>query len=167
MSGETPSSNPTPLEAKPNRRQALRLLSALALGVGSSGLSQPRQGLQGLQATIYKDPNCSCCSGYVDFLKAQGVRTTVVIPPDLSAIKARYQIPAQAQSCHTTWMGGYVVEGHVPLLALQKLFRDRPRIDGIALGGMPTGTPGMPGSKTGPYRVVSLNQGRAEPFLTL
>ncbi|WP_245392501.1 DUF411 domain-containing protein [Meiothermus taiwanensis] len=64
-------------------------------------------------------------------------------------------------------LAGYTVEGHVPLVALQKLLRERPRIDGIALPGMPSGTPGMPGPKTQPYRVLALVKGRLEPFVTL
>ncbi|MCV6072070.1 DUF411 domain-containing protein, partial [Escherichia coli] len=77
-------------------------------------------------------------------------------------LKRRYRIPPQAQSCHTMRVGGYTVEGHVPLAALQKLLRERPRIDGIALPGMPSGTPGMPGPKTEPYRVLALVKGRLE-----
>lgn len=103
----------------------------------------------------------------MEFLKRLGVRATVVMQDDLAPLKARYRIPPAAQSCHTILMGGYVVEGHVPREALVKLFRERPRVDGIALGGMPIGTPGMPGPKTEPYRVVALVGGQTRPFLTL
>lgn len=136
--------------------------------VGGGVLAQGKPSvLKGLEASLYKSPTCGCCGGYADFLKAQGVRVKVVMQEDLSPVKARYQIPQQAQSCHTVLIAGYVVEGHVPLEALQKLLRERPKIDGIALPGMPGGTPGMPGPKTGPYQVLQLQKGRTKPFLTL
>lgn len=152
----------------PNRRQTLKLLGVMALGLVNGGVlaqSKP-SGLKGLEAVVYKAPACNCCGEYANFLKEHGVKVRVVLQDDLGPIKARYRIPAEAQSCHTVQIEGYVVEGHVPLGALQKLFRERPKIDGIALPGMPIGTPGMPGSKTEPYRVLSLKNGQLTPFAT-
>lgn len=150
-----------------NRRTSLKLLGSLAVSL-STGFAQGQPDLlRGLEATIYKSPTCGCCSGYVDFLKAQGVKVQVVLQEDLGSVKARFGIPAQAQSCHITLIGGYVVEGHVPLLALKKLLRERPKLDGIALPGMPIGTPGMPGTKTAAYQILSLYKSQLKPYMTL
>lgn len=116
--------------------------------------------LAGLEATVYKSPTCGCCTGYVEFLREHGVTVNAVDTNDLAQVKADYGIPAAAQSCHTTVVDGYVVEGHVPLAALEQFLSERPEVDGIALPGMPTGTPGMPGPKTAPYEVLSLQDGQ-------
>jgi len=116
--------------------------------------------LAGLEAIVYKSPTCGCCSGYVAFLEAQGVTVKAVDTSDLAQVKADYGIPAAARSCHTTLIDGYVVEGHVPLEGLEQLLSVRPEVDGIALPGMPTGTPGMPGPKQGPLEVLTLQNGQ-------
>ena len=116
--------------------------------------------LAGLEATVYKSPTCGCCTGYVEFLREHGVTVTAVDTNDLTQVKADYGIPAAAQSCHTTVVDGYVIEGHVPLAALEQFLSERPKVDGIALPGMPIGTPGMPGPKTAPYEVLTLQDGQ-------
>ncbi len=140
-------------------------LAGLALGLAQGG----RSPLKGLEATLYKSPSCGCCEEYAKFLKAQGVRVRVV-PLDavaLERLKRRYGIPPEAESCHTVRLAGYTLEGHIPLAALEKLLTERPPIQGLALPGMPLGTPGMPGPKAGPYRVLALVRGRLAPFMTL
>ncbi|MER3444534.1 MAG: hypothetical protein C4333_10605 [Meiothermus sp.] len=152
---------------QPDRRRALKMLGGLALGLAGGALAQQGSALKGLEATLYKSPTCGCCGEYVKFLQAQGALVKVVLQDDLSPLKRRYGIPPEAQSCHTMRLAGYTVEGHVPLAALQKLLRERPRVEGIALPGMPSGTPGMPGPRTQPYWVLALVKGRLEPFVTL
>ena len=130
--------------------------------------AQPQGPLAGLESVFYKSPTCGCCHTYAEALKAAGVRLRVV--DDAAATnqaKHRYGIPAQASSCHTFTLGGYVVEGHVPLEALEKLVTERPDIDGIVLPGMPIGTPGMPGIKTAPYEILVLQDGQLSHYLTL
>ena len=124
--------------------------------------------LRGLEATVYKSPTCGCCEGYLAFLGAQGV-TVEVISDDAALYEAKTTngVPAEAQSCHTVLLGGYVVEGHVPLEALTKLLAERPELDGIALPGMPTGTPGMAGPQFGPLAVVGFKAGRLSPFVSM
>ena len=106
-------------------------------------------------AVIYKDPNCGCCHGF----KVE-VRNTAV----LDAIKRRYSVPAALASCHTMRIGGYTVEGHVPLSSVKKLLRERPEISGIALPGMPQGSPGMPGPKMEPFVVYEIGTGAPKTF---
>jgi hypothetical protein len=119
--------------------------------------------LEGLEATIYKSPTCGCCTGYAEFLRKHGVKVEAVGTNDLTQIKAEYGVPPQTQSCHTVIIGDYVIEGHVPLGALVKLFSETPDVAGIALPGMPVGTPGMEGPKSGTYNVLSFGEG-LEPF---
>jgi hypothetical protein len=85
----------------------------------------------------------------------------------LHTIKQKYNIPVEMQSCHTTILGKYFIEGHVPLEAVNKLLKEQPDIDGIALPGMPIGTPGMPGDKDEPYVIYQLKDGKSSVFMTI
>ncbi len=85
----------------------------------------------------------------------------------LITIKQKYNIPVEMQSCHTTIMGKYFIEGHVPFEAVNKLLKEQPDIDGIALPGMPIGTPGMPGDKDEPYVIYQLKDGKYSVFMTI
>lgn len=124
--------------------------------------------LQGLSAVVYKSPTCGCCASYAEFLSKHGVSVEVVSSDAaLAQAKKDYGIPTTAQSCHTVVMDGYVIEGHVPLEALERLLSERPAIDGIALPGMPVGTPGMPGPKQAPFEVLELDEGTSQTFMTL
>ncbi len=115
--------------------------------------------LAGAIATVYKSPTCGCCGGYIEELKRQGasVDVQVVSDADLAKIKIEHNIAPELHSCHTSIIDGYVVEGHVPIEAVAKLRTELPDIKGIALPGMPSGTPGMPGPKFGSYEVQSLD----------
>ena len=100
---------------------------------------------------VFKTPSCGCCYGYVLFLEKEKFKVKQTDMRSLHTIKQKYNIPVEMQSCHTTIMGKYFIEGHVPFEAVDKLLREQPDIDGIALPGMPIGTPGMPGDKDEPY----------------
>ena len=116
---------------------------------------------------VFKTPSCGCCYGYVLFLEKEKfiVKQTDMI--SLHSIKQKYNIPVEMQSCHTTIMGKYFIEGHVPLEAIDKLLKEQPNIDGIALPGMPIGTPGMPGDKDEPYVIYQLIDGKFSIFMTI
>jgi hypothetical protein len=105
---------------------------------------------------VSKDPNCGCCSGWVDHLKAAGFQTIVVEISDLSPLKSRLKVPRHLASCHTAEIGGYVIEGHVPASAIKRLLLERPSAIGLAVPGMPIGSPGMEvsGTPDEPYEVV-------------
>ena len=96
---------------------------------------------------VFKTPSCGCCYGYVLFLEKEKFKVKQTDMRSLHTIKQKYNIPVEMQSCHTTIMGKYFIEGHVPFEAVNKLLKEQPDIDGIALPGMPIGTPGMPGDK--------------------
>jgi hypothetical protein len=134
-----------------------------------ASLMLPRLGhANGIKAILYKDPHCSCCTGYADYLWAEGFDVTVKITDDLAKVSADAGVPAELQGCHSTFLGGYVVDGHVPAEAIRKLLAERPPIAGITLPGMPEGSPGMGGTKTEPFMIYAVSRD-AEPtlFVTL
>lgn len=120
---------------------------------------------QGLVATVFLSPTCGCCHGYVEHLRQHGVRVETVEMMDVAPKKRALGIPMEMWSCHTVVIGDYVVEGHVPFEVVQKLLTDKPDIDGIALPGMPTGVPGMPGEKT-PLTVYAFQDGKVWELMT-
>ena len=116
---------------------------------------------------VFKTPSCGCCYGYVLFLEEEKFEVKQTDMRSLHTIKQKYNIPVEMQSCHTTIMGKYFIEGHVPFEAVNKLLKEQPDIDGIALPGMPIGTPGMPGDKNEPYVIYQLKDGKSSVFMTI
>ena len=116
---------------------------------------------------VFKTPSCGCCYGYVLFLEEEKFEVKQTDMRSLHTIKQKYNIPVEMQSCHTTIMGKYFIEGHVPFEAVNKLLKEQPDIDGIALPGMPIGTPGMPGDKDEPYVIYQLKDGKSSVFMTI
>ena len=116
---------------------------------------------------VFKTPSCGCCYGYVLFLEKEQFKVKQTDMRSLQAIKKKHNIPLEMQSCHTTILGKYFIEGHVPIEAINKLLKEQPDIDGIALPGMPIGTPGMPGEKEEPYVIYQLVDGKSSVFMTI
>ena len=116
---------------------------------------------------VFKTPSCGCCNGYVLFLEKESFKVKQTDMRSLHTIKQKYIIPLEMQSCHTTIIDKYFIEGHVPLEAINKLLKERPDIDGLALPGMPIGTPGMPGDKEEPYVIYQLVDGNFSVFMTI
>ena len=116
---------------------------------------------------VFKTPSCGCCYGYVLFLEEEKFKVKQTDMRSLHSIKQKYNIPVEMQSCHTTILGKYFIEGHVPIEAINKLLKEKPDIDGIALPGMPIGTPGMPGDKDEPYVIYQLIDGKSSVFMTI
>lgn len=122
----------------------------------------------GQAVTLYKSPNCGCCTGHAQALEAAGFMVTIEETDNLDLVKQTHNIPADGASCHTSVIGEYVVEGHVPLESIEKLLTENPDIAGIGLAGMPIGTPGMPGRKVAPYEVYQITEnGETAEYLTL
>ncbi|MFQ5531867.1 MAG: DUF411 domain-containing protein [Candidatus Nanoarchaeia archaeon] len=119
------------------------------------------------QVTAYKSANCGCCVGYIAELKRSGYEVKTIVTEDMKSIKDRYGIPRYMESCHTTILGDYFVEGHVPLEVLNILIEEQPEIEGIALPNMPSGSPGMPGKKTGTWTIYSSKNGEFSEFMTI
>ena len=106
--------------------------------------------------TVYHDPNCGCCGGWVAHMRRAGFQVHVIDTDDLASIKTKFRIPSDLVSCHTAEIGGYVIEGHIPAPAIQRLLGEKPAAVGLAVPGMPTGSPGMeaPGAVSETYDVV-------------
>jgi hypothetical protein len=114
--------------------------------------------------TVWKDPNCGCCSGWVEHLRRNGFDVSVNLASDMSAIKARHGVPAELASCHTATVAGYVIEGHVPAQAIARLLAEKPAAVGLAVAGMPSGAPGMEGGTVETYDVVLFGRGGHRSF---
>jgi len=120
---------------------------------------QNNEDINAEKVIMFKDPNCGCCVGHAAFLEQNGYGVEKNNTVNMSAIKTQYQIPANMQSCHTAIFDDYFVEGHVPMEAINKLLLEKPDIDGIALPGMPSGSPGMPGAKKEAWEIYSIKDG--------
>lgn len=114
------------------------------------------------KATLYKNPQCSCCDEYARYLRRNGFEVRVVSTHDLSLIKKQHGITENLEGCHTTLIDRYVVEGHVPVRTIDRLLTERPDIRGISLPGMPEGSPGMTGRKSEPFTIYEIGNA-AEP----
>lgn len=137
--------------------RAGRLAAAVVMTITVAGLSPgAQQKLPG--AAVYKTATCGCCTKWVDHMRAHGFDVKVQDVEDIGRVKAKFGVPPDLSSCHTTLVGGYVIEGHVPADVVKRLLRERPKVAGLAVPGMPVGSPGMeqPG-RPDPYSVVSFD----------
>ena len=107
---------------------------------------------------VYKDPNCGCCKEWVKHLEANGFKVETMDMPDLSLLKQKYGVKPEMQACHTAIVGGYVVEGHVPADVIMKMLKEKPAIAGLAVPGMPQGSPGMEGATKERYNVLTFDR---------
>ena len=112
----------------------------------------------GGEIKLYKSGNCGCCGIYSSYFKKKGNSNLKIINVENnSKVMQEYEIPSFLESCHTTIIGKYFVEGHVPLEAVEKLLKEKPNIAGIGMPGMPSGSPGMPGSKSKDFIIYGIN----------
>ncbi len=138
-----------------SRRALLaRGIAATAAAVVSPALLRAAAGTPML---VYKDPNCGCCHNWVEIMRTSGFEVSVKDTDDMASIKTRYKVGRNLASCHTALVGGYVVEGHVPADVIRKLLADKPKVLGIAVPGMPVGSPGMEGGAKQAYDVVTFD----------
>ncbi len=111
-----------------------------------------------LSIVVYRSPTCGCCSKWVEHLRDNQFKIEDVVLDDMQAVKEKYRVPREMQSCHTALIGGYVVEGHVPAEDIKRLLKIKPKVIGISVPGMPVGTPGMEmGNRKAPYDVISFD----------
>lgn len=104
---------------------------------------------------VYKTPTCGCCNGWIEHLRAAGFNVDARDVSDIVTVKLDAGVPGHMASCHTAIVDGYVVEGHVPAEQIRRLLAERPEVAGIAVPGMPIGSPGMEGPNAQPYNVLS------------
>lgn len=106
--------------------------------------------------TVFYSPTCSCCKTYIAYLRRNDFKVEALSTHDMLSIKEKYQIPSEMESCHTSVIGDYFIEGHMPIEAINKLLEEKPEISGISLPGMPVGSPGMGGVKRGLFTIYGL-----------
>ena len=116
---------------------------------------------------VYKSPTCGCCGVWVSYMERHGYAVNVHNLYDVSPKKREYGVPGELESCHTARIGGYTVEGHIPAKVVDKLLAERPPIDGIAMPGMPDGSPGMPGVKRDTWTIYALERGRYSVYMRI
>jgi hypothetical protein len=118
---------------------------ALCVSVAASALPSRMAFAAWPLVTVHKDPSCGCCSGWVSHLETHGFSTKVIEAAAINRVKARLGVPFDLWSCHTAEVGDYLMEGHVPAPAVKKFLQDKPKARGLAVPGMPNGSPGMTG----------------------
>jgi hypothetical protein len=138
------------------------LLSFVSMAIASS----PARAEEPRNATLFKDPQCSCCEGYADYLRGNGFDVKVVNTHDLALINEQHGVPTELEGCHVTIIDGYVVGGHVPVKIIKRLLSEKPAITGITLPGMPNGSPGMYGKKTEPFQIYEIGKGPKRIYAT-
>jgi hypothetical protein len=165
----------------PHRRLApaallLALIAAACNGAGGGSETAPRSDTQGeasapqaaatpaavekgpaVRMVVYKTPTCGCCRAWVEHVQQAGFVVEVHDTADVQPIKNENGLPQHLASCHTALVDGYVIEGHVPADVIRKLLAERPQVAGIAVPGMPVGSPGMevPGGRKDPYDIIA------------
>ena len=110
------------------------------------------------RVTVYRVKTCGCCGKWAEHLKAAGFDVAIKVVDDVARVEGRNRVPEKLRTCHVAFVGPYVVEGHVPADVIKDLLRRRPAIDGIAVPGMPKGSPGMESPTPQPYEVIAFDK---------
>jgi hypothetical protein len=156
-----------------SRRNFLLTLSATAAGAAFATTARAQHGLAAVALppdipkaiTVYKDPDCGCCANWVKHIRAAGFVATVRDTRDMATVKASMGVPSALESCHTARIGAYTIEGHVPADVIVKLLQQKPEGLGLAVPGMPSGSPGMEGGRVDKYDVMLFDKaGKAQVF---
>jgi hypothetical protein len=145
------------------RRKLVPLLAATAVLTLALATSQMTRAASPIQATLYKNPQCSCCEGYARYLEENGFKVDVKPTNDLAEISRNAGVPEDFEGCHTMFVGFYVVDGHVPIEVIRRLLAEKPAIAGITLPGMPSGSPGMTGPKTEAWTIYAVTKDGKPP----
>lgn len=145
-----------------NRRLVLMGLTALALAPW--GPANAAGGLPKMK--VMRDPSCGCCGAWIEHLRQAGFAVEVVEIAHVNRVKAKFGVPQALAACHTGEIAGYVIEGHVPAGAIKRLLAERPQARGLAVPGMPVGSPGMEveGAEPETYEVILFGPGQQRSF---
>jgi hypothetical protein len=133
---------------------ALASLAALS----AAGLTRTAAPAVAQEVVVYKSPTCVCCGKWVEHMQQAGFRIRVESVPNVAPVKEEHGVPALLGSCHTAVADGYALEGHVPADDIRRLLEERPAIAGIAVPGMPAGSPGMDSPRREPYEVIAFQR---------
>jgi hypothetical protein len=156
------------MEPTPRRLFLSRALQGAALVILSPMVRRAHAASAPPEMTVYKDPNCGCCTQWVAHVRKAGFAVTVRDTADMDGVKASFGVPAALHSCHTARVGRYSIEGHVPADLVQRLLAEAPDARGLAVPGMPVGSPGMEmGARKDRYDVLLFDKaGRTTVFAT-
>lgn len=139
------------------------LLAALAAVLAP----RPGRAAEAPLVEVWKLRGCGCCTLWARHLEAEGFRTRTSEHADLAPIRTRLGVPEDLAGCHTARLGDLLIEGHVPAAAIRRVLADRPAwVRGLAVPGMPAGSPGMPAPEPERYEVLAFGEGRVERFMT-
>ncbi len=146
------------IEKLSTRRTAL-LSAAAFLVLGRANAAEEQV------VTVYKDLRCGCCSTWMQHLQSNGFVTKAMNMINVDAAKAQFGVPADLATCHTAQIGGYVIEGHVPVAAIKRLLAEKPNAAGLAVPGMPAGSPGMEGGQPERYDAILFGPNGRRAFM--
>lgn len=132
-----------------SRRTALLMAASLPL---------PALAAAPTAVKLYKNPQCTCCENYAEYLRKSGFAVTVEPTNDLDIMSRRVGVPDELEGCHLAFIDAYVVEGHVPVPVIAKLLSERPALKAITLPGMPPGSPGMTGNKESSFIIYGIGK---------
>lgn len=148
-----------------SRRQTTKLLlTATAFLVPTSRLKAASQPDNLEKITMHKSATCGCCGKWTLKMREAGFVVEEIIEADMQAVKSRLGVSEKMQSCHTSEIAGYIVEGHVPAQAIKQLLQERPKVSGIAAPGMPSGSPGMEMGAPEVYTLYLFDAAGARPL---
>jgi len=142
-----------------SRRRILLATGAtaiVAIGGGVALLSKPTPTMA-QEVVVYKDPSCGCCGQWIKHLRRNGFSVVVNNVDDMEPIKREAGIPDAMESCHTAYVGGYSIEGHVPASDITRMLAENLAVKGLAVPGMPSSAPGMDDPDNEPYTVFAFN----------
>lgn len=135
-----------------NRKQFIFSLAPLLVGPSALQAAGPKM-------QVYKTPTCGCCGKWVQHLRDYGFEVAVQDVADTSPYRRKYGVPDQLASCHTGIVESYAVEGHVPAREIRRILREKPKAAGLAVPGMPAGSPGMEAPRSQAYSVLLVGEG--------
>jgi hypothetical protein len=138
-------------------KRLLTLTAFAALGL-TTAAAPPRTDSDKPTITVYKDPDCGCCKNWIEHLIKHGYTVKVNDTRELKKVKRSLGVPEKLEACHTALVGAYLVEGHVPAADIDRLLKTHPKVAGIAVPGMPAGSPGMEMGARQPYSVISFDR---------
>jgi len=138
---------------------------ALGLTTGAAPASSIGTAAKKPTITVYKDPSCGCCKSWIEHLIKHGYQVDAKDTPQMTEIKRSLGVPDGLSACHTAVVNGYLIEGHVPAADIARLLKEKPKVAGLAVPGMPMGSPGMEGPRKQHYQVLSFDKaGKTKVF---
>jgi hypothetical protein len=152
---------------KTSSARTLAIVTALSTLVLTTAAVRTAPGVEAAKPTItvYKDPSCGCCKNWIEHLIKHGYRVDAKDTPAMAEVKRTLGVPDALTSCHTAVVNGYLIEGHVPAADIDRLLAKKPHVAGLAVPGMPMGSPGMEGPRTQHYQVLSFDKnGKTKVF---